>query len=66
MEDMIAAASATTPGTPARRHYAANVSFPTPGFQRFYALMQCIPGITSVYCDACLQGNVRDYKGFAV
>ncbi|KAL1215909.1 putative cysteine-rich receptor-like protein kinase 32 [Cardamine amara subsp. amara] len=64
MKNMIAAASVSTPGMPARRHYAADISLPTPGFQRFYALMQCLPGISSVNCDACLKGNVRDYKGY--
>ncbi|CAG7862535.1 unnamed protein product [Brassica rapa] len=33
------------------------------GFRRIYALMQCIPGISSVGCDACLQANVRTYQG---
>ncbi|KAL0845500.1 hypothetical protein Bca101_018746 [Brassica carinata] len=27
-----------------------------------YALMQCIPGISSKECEACLQENVRAYK----
>ncbi|EFH48857.1 hypothetical protein ARALYDRAFT_911496 [Arabidopsis lyrata subsp. lyrata] len=46
MEDMFIAASS--------RRYAAKVS-PLMGFQRIYALMQCIPGSSSISCDACLR-----------
>ncbi|CAN6860095.1 unnamed protein product [Brassica oleracea] len=62
MSRVISAASSTTPGSLAGRHYAASTA-PLSGFRRIYALMQCIPGISSVDCDACLQANVRSYQG---
>ncbi|EOA20116.1 hypothetical protein CARUB_v10000395mg [Capsella rubella] len=62
MNRMISAASSSTPGSLAGRHYAANIT-PLPGFRRIYVLMQCTPGISSVDCDACLQANVRTYQG---
>ncbi|ESQ38349.1 hypothetical protein EUTSA_v10029153mg [Eutrema salsugineum] len=61
MVRMISAASSTTPGSLAGRHYASNMA-PLSGFHRIYALMQCIPGISSVDCDACLRENVRTYQ----
>ncbi|KAF3565185.1 hypothetical protein DY000_02015329 [Brassica cretica] len=62
MSRVISAASSTTPGSLAGRHYATSTA-PLSGFRRIYALMQCIPGISSVDCDACLQANVRSYQG---
>ncbi|CAL9232473.1 unnamed protein product [Arabidopsis halleri] len=61
MARMISVASSSTPGSLAGRHYAANIT-PLSGFRRLYVLMQCIPGISSVDCDACLQANVRTYQ----
>ncbi|EOA22729.1 hypothetical protein CARUB_v10003436mg [Capsella rubella] len=47
--------------------YLANTS-PRIGSARIYALMQCIPGISSEECKTCIQENVRVYenccKGF--
>nr|VDD31020.1 unnamed protein product [Brassica oleracea] len=62
MSRVISAASSTTPGSLAGRHYAASTA-PLSGFRTIYALMQCIPGISSVDCNACLQANVRSYQG---
>ncbi|KAF8109718.1 hypothetical protein N665_0093s0068 [Sinapis alba] len=62
MAHTISAASSTTSGSLAGRHYATSTA-PLSGFRRIYALMQCIPGISSVDCDACLQANVRSYQG---
>ncbi|KAJ4905815.1 putative cysteine-rich receptor-like protein kinase 32 [Raphanus sativus] len=61
MERMISAASSSSPGSLAGRHYAANTT-PLSGFRRIYALMQCIPGISSADCGACLQENVRYFQ----
>lgn len=62
MARTISAASSTTPGSLAGRHYATSTA-PLSGFRRIYALMQCIPGISSVDCEACLQANVHTYQG---
>ncbi|KAJ0250277.1 Protein kinase domain-containing protein [Hirschfeldia incana] len=61
MERMISAASSSSPGSLAGQHYAANTT-PLSGFRRIYALMQCIPGISSADCNACLRENVRDFQ----
>lgn len=61
MERMISAASSSSPGALAGRHYAANTT-PLPGSRAIYALMQCIPGISSANCNACLLENVRYYQ----
>ncbi|KAF8095730.1 hypothetical protein N665_0324s0026 [Sinapis alba] len=61
MERMISSASSLSPGSLAGRHYEANTT-PLSGFRRIYALMQCIPGISSADCDACLQENVRYFQ----
>ncbi|XP_023635866.1 putative cysteine-rich receptor-like protein kinase 32 [Capsella rubella] len=58
MRRMIAAASSSTHGSPARMHYAASMT-PLTGFLNMYALMQCIPGISSGDCEKCLLENVR-------
>ncbi|KAF8087903.1 hypothetical protein N665_0562s0004 [Sinapis alba] len=61
MERMISSASSSSPGSLAGRHYEANTT-PLSGFRRIYALMQCIPGISSADCDACLQENVGYFQ----
>ncbi|KAL0675181.1 hypothetical protein Bca4012_003162 [Brassica carinata] len=61
MERMISAASSSSPGSLAGRHYAANTTSLS-GSRTIYALMQCIPGISSADCNACLQENVRYYQ----
>ncbi|CAG7881606.1 unnamed protein product [Brassica rapa] len=61
MERMISAASSSSPGSLAGRHYAANTTSLS-GSRSIYALMQCIPGISSADCNACLQENVRYYQ----
>ncbi|KAL1194180.1 putative cysteine-rich receptor-like protein kinase 32 [Cardamine amara subsp. amara] len=53
MEDMIVAASSS--------HYAAKVSPPI-GFQHIYAVMQCIPGLSSFNCGVCLRRSVSRYE----
>uniref|UniRef100_A0A1J3G4N3 Cysteine-rich receptor-like protein kinase 11 n=2 Tax=Noccaea caerulescens TaxID=107243 RepID=A0A1J3G4N3_NOCCA len=58
MKRTIAAASSSTPGPLARTHYAADM-IPLTGFLNIYALMQCIPGISSGDCQKCLLENVR-------
>ncbi|KAL1215911.1 putative cysteine-rich receptor-like protein kinase 32 [Cardamine amara subsp. amara] len=55
MEDMIVAASTSSEDS----RYAAKVSNPI-GLQRIYALMQCIPGISSTMCDSCLRQSVLE------
>lgn len=61
---MIVAAS-TAKGTPpsSNNHYIADVAALTP-FQNIYALMQCIPDLTSHShdCENCLKQNVADYQ----
>ncbi|CAN8308233.1 unnamed protein product [Cochlearia groenlandica] len=61
MTRMISSASALTSGSLSGRHYARNIA-PISVFQTIYALMQCIPGVSSVDCEACLQANVRTYQ----
>ncbi|XP_010434889.1 PREDICTED: putative cysteine-rich receptor-like protein kinase 32 [Camelina sativa] len=41
--------------------YLADIS-PRIGSDRIYALMQCIPGISSEECVTCIQENVRVYQ----
>ncbi|KAG7557446.1 Gnk2-homologous domain [Arabidopsis suecica] len=41
--------------------YLADIS-PLIGSDRIYALMQCIPGISSNDCESCLRENVQEYK----
>ncbi|KFK31914.1 hypothetical protein AALP_AA6G175100 [Arabis alpina] len=57
MEDMIVAASNSSE----RRHYAAKVS-DSIGLERIYAIMQCIPGISSKLCEFCLRLSVLEYE----
>ena len=61
MERMISAASSSSPVSLSGRHYAANTTSLS-GSRTIYALMQCIPGISSADCSACLQENVRYYQ----
>ncbi|KAJ0250278.1 putative cysteine-rich receptor-like protein kinase 35 [Hirschfeldia incana] len=61
MERMIPAASSSSPGSLAGRHYAANMT-PLSGSREIYALMQCIPQISSADCSACLWQNVRYFQ----
>ena len=72
MRRMITATSSSTPGSPARRHYTVDM-IPFTGFVNIYALMQCIPWISSEDCQKCLLENVRrqqnccsKYKGGSV
>ncbi|WZZ41276.1 hypothetical protein YC2023_037535 [Brassica napus] len=58
---MISAASSSSPVSLSGRHYAANTTSLS-GSRTIYALMQCIPGISSADCSACLQENVRYYQ----
>ncbi|KAF8109719.1 hypothetical protein N665_0093s0069 [Sinapis alba] len=46
----------------ARKHYAVDIA-PLSDFRTIYALMQCIPGLSSGECYDCLQANVRTYQG---
>ncbi|XP_024010236.1 putative cysteine-rich receptor-like protein kinase 31 [Eutrema salsugineum] len=62
MTRMIVAASSLTPGSHSGRHYAADM-IPFTGFINIYALMQCIPGISSKDCEKCLLENVRTQQG---
>ncbi|KFK22963.1 hypothetical protein AALP_AAs50850U000200 [Arabis alpina] len=61
MSRMIAAASSSTLGLPARRYYAADMT-PSQDFVKIYALMQCIPGISSGTCNECLFGSVQRFQ----
>ncbi|KAF8087904.1 hypothetical protein N665_0562s0005 [Sinapis alba] len=72
MRRMITATSSSTPRSPARSHYTVDM-IPFTGFVNIYALMQCIPGISSEDCQKCLLENVRrqqnccsKYKGGSV
>ncbi|CAN8308248.1 unnamed protein product [Cochlearia groenlandica] len=58
MRRMIVAASSSTIGSPSRVHYAADMT-PLTGFINIYALMHCIPGISSDDCRKCLLESVR-------
>ncbi|CAH8272973.1 unnamed protein product [Arabidopsis lyrata] len=44
-----------------RTRYLADIS-PRIGSARIYALMQCIPGISSLECGNCIRENVRMYQ----
>ncbi|KAG2331513.1 hypothetical protein Bca52824_002693 [Brassica carinata] len=61
MVRMISAASSSSPGSLAGRHYAANTT-PLSGSEKIYALMQCIPEISSVDCNTCLRQNVGYFQ----
>ncbi|KFK22968.1 hypothetical protein AALP_AAs50850U000500 [Arabis alpina] len=56
IEDVIVAASTSSE----LRYYAAKVS-DSIGLERVYAMMQCIPGISSTLCDFCLRQCVLEY-----
>ncbi|XP_019057218.1 PREDICTED: cysteine-rich receptor-like protein kinase 24 [Tarenaya hassleriana] len=42
--------------------YYAALAEPLGGFQRLYALMKCIPSLSSWDCNACLQSSVGSYQ----
>ncbi|CAG7862536.1 unnamed protein product [Brassica rapa] len=42
-------------------HYLADMS-PLIGSERIYALMQCIPGLSSKQCEICVRESLRDYQ----
>ncbi|KAG2276062.1 hypothetical protein Bca52824_058617 [Brassica carinata] len=44
-----------------KTHYLADMS-PLIGSERIYALMQCIPGLSSKQCEICVRDSLRDYQ----